>query len=73
VLDIHMEPGYKSPQHSHPAHVLYVVNDCKVKFSYPDGEPEELELEAGQTIWSDEVTHESENTGTTEVHAVAVG
>ena len=72
VLDIRMKPGEISPQHSHPAHVLYIFNDCKVKFSYPDGESEELELEAGQAIWSDEVTHEPENIGSTEVHAVAV-
>ena len=24
VLDIHMQPGDKSPQHSPPAHVLYI-------------------------------------------------
>jgi hypothetical protein len=31
-----------------------------------------LELEAGQAMWSDGVTHEPENTGTTEMHAVAI-
>ena len=72
VLSIHQKPGQASPQHWHPAHVLYVVNDGKVQFSYPDRESEELELQAGQTIWSDEVTHAAENTGTAEVHAVCV-
>jgi quercetin dioxygenase-like cupin family protein len=72
VLDIHMTPREKSPEHSHPAHVLYIVSDGKVKFSYPGGESEELEALAGQTMWSDEMTHEPENTDTTEVHAVCV-
>ena len=72
VLSIHQKPGQASPQHWHPAFVLYIVNDGKVKFSYPDGESEELELKAGQAIWSDEVTHSAENTGTAEVHAVCV-
>ncbi len=58
VLDIHMQLGDKSPQHSHPAHVRYMVTGGKVKYNYPDGEFEELELEAGQAMWSDEVTHE---------------
>jgi hypothetical protein len=43
-----------------------------MKFSYPDREYEELELEAGQAMWSDEVTHEPENRGTTEMRAVAI-
>jgi beta-alanine degradation protein BauB len=72
VLDVHMQPGETSPQHSHPAHVLYILNDCKVKFSYPDAEPEELEFKAGQTFWSDDLTHTPENTGTVEAHALAV-
>ena len=72
VLEIHQKPGDKSPQHWHPAHVLYIFNDCKVKFSYPDREPEELELKAGQTFWSDALTHEPENTGSVEAHALAV-
>ena len=58
VLDIHMQLGDKSPQHSHLARVLYMVTGGKVKYNYPDGEFEELELEAGQEMWSDEVTHE---------------
>jgi beta-alanine degradation protein BauB len=70
VLDIRLQPGREVPQHSHPAHVIYVVDDCKVKFSYPDGESEELELKAGQTLWSDGVTHTPENTGTSELHAL---
>jgi len=57
VLDIHMQLGDKSPQHSHPAHVVYVTGS-KVKYNYPDREFEELKLEAGQAMWSDEVTHE---------------
>jgi hypothetical protein len=35
-----------------------MVTGGKVKYNYPDGEFEELELEAGQAMWSDEVTHE---------------
>jgi quercetin dioxygenase-like cupin family protein len=72
VLDIHLRPGESVPEHSHPAHVIYVVNDCRVKFTYPDGEFEDLELKAGQTLWSDSVTHTPENTGTTEIHALNI-
>ena len=72
VLDIHQKPGQASAEHWHPAFVLYIANDGRVKFSYPDGQSDELDLEAGQAIWSDEVTHAAENTGSTEVHAVCV-
>ena len=70
VLSINQKPGQASTQHWHPAFVLYIVNDGKVKFSYPDGESEELELKAGQTLWSEGVTHTPENTGTSELHAL---
>src|SRR5919199_4739280 len=72
VLSINQKPGQTSPEHWHPAFVLYIVNGGRVKFSYPDGESEELDVQAGQAIWGDEVADAVENTGNTEVHAVCV-
>ena len=72
VLDIRIKPGDKSPEHSHPAYVMYALSDAKVKFTDPDGTSEEFEVEAGQTVWRDAETHAAENVGTTEAHVLNI-
>jgi beta-alanine degradation protein BauB len=72
VLDIRMKPGDKSPEHSHPAYVMYSLSDAKAKFTNPDGTSEEVEVEAGQTVWRDAETHAVENVGTTEAHILNI-
>ena len=72
VLDIRMKPGDKSPEHSHPAYVIYALSDAKLKFTDPDGTSEEVEVDAGQTVWRDAETHAVENVGTTEVHVLNI-
>ena len=37
VLDVHHQPGEKSPTHSHPNHVVYSFTDSRVKFTSPGG------------------------------------
>ena len=70
VLDIRIKPGEKVPMHSHPAKVNYILNDFKLKFTYPDGKTEVREGKAGVARWNEAVTHAPENVGTTEFHAV---
>jgi quercetin dioxygenase-like cupin family protein len=72
VLDIRLKPGEKLGMHSHPAAVTYFLNDGKGKTSYPDGRTNALEVKAGQTAWSEAVTHANENVGTTELRVLVV-
>jgi quercetin dioxygenase-like cupin family protein len=72
VLEYRLKPGEKEPMHSHPAGVVFVLSGSTLKFSYPDGRPEEKATATGETIWRDPVTNAVENTGKTEAHAVAI-
>jgi len=63
--------GEKFEMHSHPEHVIYITKPSKIKFSFPDGKTSEVEMKAGQVIWSDPVTHSAENIGTSEVRGIA--
>ncbi len=64
VLAIRLAPGEKAPMHNHPSdHVVYVVNDAKFKLTFPDGNSDEIDLKAGQTLWMEAGSHATENTG----------
>lgn len=72
VLEYHLKPGEKEPMHTHPAGVVYIFGDAKMKTSYPDGRTEEIAGGAGEAHWRNPVTHALENIGTTEAHALAI-
>jgi len=72
VLDVRVKPGEKVPMHSHPANVVYFLSDSKTKFTYPDGKTEEREGKAGAAIWSEAVTHATENVGAAMLHVVQI-
>ena len=72
VLDVRIKPGEKVPMHSHPANVVYVLADYKVKSTAPDGKTEEREGKAGAAVWREALTHTVENVGTTELHVVHI-
>ena len=66
VVRVVTKPGEKLEMHSHPPHIAYSFTSGKAKFTSSDGKSEEREIKAGQAIWSDAVTHSTENAGTTE-------
>ena len=72
VLEYRLKAGEKEPMHSHPAGVVYVLSEAKLKFSYPDGRTEERAAATGETIWRDPTTHAVENVGDTEAHAISI-
>ena len=59
--------------HSHPPHMIYTLSEFKGKYSTPDGENTSILGKPSAWSWSDAITHASENVGTTEIHAFAVG
>jgi quercetin dioxygenase-like cupin family protein len=72
VLEIRMKQDAKSEMHSHPRSVVYNLNNSQVKFTFPDGKSDVLDLKRGQAMWLDAVSHSVENTGTEDVMAVLV-
>lgn len=52
--------GDKTPIHSHPSYVVYVVKGGRVKYTLPDGTTTISELKTGQVLLKPAVTHSDE-------------
>lgn len=72
VLEYRLGPGQKEPMHSHPPGVVYAFSDAVFRSTTADGKVSEHPGKAGDLYWRDFTTHEAENVGTTEAHALAV-
>src|SRR3954470_24360550 len=60
VLKYMPEAGNKTPMHSHPATVLYVIKGGRVKITMPDGSTRDGELKTGEALLRPPVTHADE-------------
>ena len=67
-----MNPGEKTEMHSHPAVVAVALSAAKVKFTGPDGQSMEAELEQGQALYMDATDHATENVGSSTAHVVLI-
>ena len=72
VFEVRFKPGERIALHSHPDHVVYVLDDGKLKLSYPDGKSVEVVLKAGQPLWIPAETHTAKNVGSTDAHSLVV-
>ena len=60
VLQWAPKKGDKTPMHSHPATVVYVVKGCKVRYTLPDGTTKDGETKTGEVLIRAPVTHADE-------------
>jgi quercetin dioxygenase-like cupin family protein len=62
VRVLHYMParGEKTPMHSHPSTVLYVIKGGRIRITMPDGSTTDGELKAGATLLRPPVTHADE-------------
>jgi quercetin dioxygenase-like cupin family protein len=60
VLEYSPKKGDKTPMHSHPSAVVYVLKGGRVKYSLPDGTTTIAELKAGEALLRPPVTHSDE-------------
>ncbi len=72
VLKVRVGPGEATELHSHPDHVAIITSAGKFRFTTPDGESMEIELEAGQAFFVEAGDHRGENIGDSEVTGFAV-
>jgi quercetin dioxygenase-like cupin family protein len=63
VLRIHYGPHEKSVMHGHPGAVAVFLTDGNVKFTYPDGKTEDMQVKAGESRWTKAGKHLPENVG----------
>ena len=66
VLESRMKPGEKTEMHSHPAIVVIAFDNGKYRFTSPDGQAMELDVQAGVPMYMDGVDHATENIGGSE-------
>lgn len=72
VLDSVLKPGERTPQHSHPARVVYSLSDHSGIFRFPDGRVVHSSSKAGEVVWRDPVIHSEENDGKVDSRAILI-
>ncbi len=72
VLEYRGGPGTRAAMHSHPDLAAVAIRGGKVKFTSPDGQSAEAELQDGQVMFFDATEHATENVGTTDIHILLV-
>jgi quercetin dioxygenase-like cupin family protein len=72
VVEFRMKQGARSEMHSHPQSVAIVLDDQRLKFTFPNGKSEAVDLKRGQAVWLDALSHTVENTGTEDAAGVLV-
>jgi len=72
VLDFKFKPGEKTGMHSHPEYILYALNGGTTKTTTSDGKVSEMTSKTGEVRWNEAVTHDNENIGKTEIHALVI-
>lgn len=60
VLKYTPHQGDKTPVHSHPATVVYVLKGGRIKSTLPDGSVKIIELKTGDALLRPPVTHADE-------------
>ncbi|QSX77357.1 cupin domain-containing protein [Agrilutibacter solisilvae] len=73
VCEVTFAPGAKMASHSHPAHVVYVIQPGKLRITDDaTGKAEDHDFKAGDTVWMDPVTHHAENVGSKTLKGIVV-
>jgi len=72
VFNLLFKPGDIAPMHSHPDHVVYFLDDGKLRLTAPGGKTQDLEVKAGQTVFLPAQDHEAENIGSTDARLVVM-
>lgn len=73
LCEITIGPAAKVAPHSHPAHLVYVLQPGKLRIiDDGTGESADVDFAVGQSVWIPAVTHHAENIGSTEVKGVLI-
>ena len=72
LLEYSGRPGDKTEMHSHPDVLAYPLTPAKVKFTFPNGESFEAEMQAGEPMFSEAHSHSTENLGNSDIRVLLV-
>ena len=72
VLRIRYGAHEKSVMHEHPALIGVMMTNARIRFSYPDGRTEDVEITAGQVLSFPALSHLPENLGDEAFEVIAV-
>lgn len=72
VLKVQIKPGEKTEMHTHPNTVLCILSEQKIKFLNYDGDNNEVDLNFGQVLYFEPITHSVENIGTTDAISLVI-
>ena len=61
IVRISYRPREKSVMHSHPTGAIVSLTSQRVRFNFPNGTNQEVQMKSGQVIWMDATTHLPEN------------
>lgn len=67
-----VDVGGAIPMHSHPAYVVYTLNDFKAEITLPDGTKRISQRKAGEAYWNPPISHSVKNLGNTPIHNLIV-
>jgi uncharacterized RmlC-like cupin family protein len=63
--EITLAPGQKTEAHTHPAHFIYALTECKLKVYFTDGQIVDYNLKPGDNAYGGpERPHQTQNMGT---------
>lgn len=72
LCEVTFAPGQKIATHSHPQHMVYVLQPGKLRITQVGGEPADAEFTTGQVAWLGAETHYAENIGATQLKALVI-
>lgn len=72
VLEILLPPGETTGMHDHPSYLAYNLTPARVRIRLADGNSREIAIKQGDTIWSEALTHDLRNIGTTDSWGIIV-
>jgi hypothetical protein len=72
VLEASIPPGEGHGMHWHPQHLVYTLSAYEVQDTFPDGSTKNMERDAGEVLWGEELSHATDNVGETAVHALII-
>ena len=66
------KPGQMTVMHGYPDHVVYMFTAFILNLKFPDGNSQDIPLNAGQVLWIGAGQHAAQNVGTTEGSALVI-
>jgi quercetin dioxygenase-like cupin family protein len=71
VLRVVFRPGDRAAPHHHPDHLAVAIKGGKLRLT-ASGKSDTVDIEPGQTLYLDEVTHNAENVGDSEIDLIVI-